>query len=403
MLKCKVLPPDSNFMKRSRQTHRTRLTREAEHLVRFATGLANSGSRTEDGYWEQRLSAQVEKMLKAGNEDALIAAQEHLYNANTRASDELADALEAHCEGTRFATSEGEFAMVLIAVPILAWSRFGIPTGTVPAGVLNDIRVHLQAHVLAGGTRLGLADALFSIDQLPRGFCPTLALAKELWAAALAAKNLHIDPKRLAETANFIADSRYLLAAIAAPVGQAHFRWQEPDATRESVDVQWRAQGAPALQGALPACAFEVVLPDAFFSACRNSDRELRPYSLRAGAAFLEMSFNIAVENLKVVLAPFQEHDLMEFRVSFSADDSGEVVHGVVWPMLEGENELGATAQEIESVLRECGVGEVQTLEQTFPFEYCDDCGAPLFPNAAGEAVHIEPLEEGRGSAGHLH
>jgi hypothetical protein len=29
-----------------------------------------------------------------------------------------------------------------------------------------------------------------------------------------------------------------------------------------------------------------------------------------------------------------------------------------------------------------------------FPLEYCDDCGAPMFPNAAGHVVHTEPPEE---------
>lgn len=390
-------------MKRTRQTHRTRLTREAEQLVRLGTGLANSGSRTEDGFWERRLNAQIEKLLKARNEDALAAAQEHLYSANPRASDELADAIEARCEATGLSGPEGELEVLLIAVPILAWSRFLIPTGTIAPGVLKDIRVHLQAHVLAANARLGLADVLFSIDQLPRGFGATLELARELWGAAAVGKDLHIDARDIPESANFIADSRYVLAAIAAPAGEAHFRWQEPDSSRESVDAQWRAQGSPAIQAALPACAFEVLLPDAFFTACRNSDRQLRPYSLKAGAAFLQMSFNLEPSALKVVLAPFQEHDMIEFRISFSIDDSGDVVHGVVWPLLEGENELPVAAAEIEAVLREGGVGEVLLLEQTFPFEFCDDCGAPLFPNAAGEAVHVEAPEEGAGSAGQLH
>lgn len=372
-------------------------------LVRLATGLANSGSRTEDTFWDQRLSAQVEKMLKAGNEDAVAAAQEHLYTANPRASDELADALEACCEATRLSTPEGDLEVLLIAVPVLAWSRFVVPTGAMPASALQDLRVHLQAHVLARGARLSLADSLFSIDQLPRGFCPTLALAKELWAAAPANKNVRIDPRNLPESANFIADSRFLVGAVAAPVGGPHFRWQEADATRESVEAQWRSQGGPAFQSALPACAYQPLMPEAFFTASRNTDRELRPYSLRAGVAYLQTSYNLETTELKVVLALFQEHDLQEFRISFLLDDSGDVVHGVVWPVIEGESDGASAATEIEAILRSAGVGEILALDQTFPFEYCDDCGAPLFPNAAGEAVHVETPDEGMGGTGPLH
>jgi hypothetical protein len=32
-------------------------------------------------------------------------------------------------------------------------------------------------------------------------------------------------------------------------------------------------------------------------------------------------------------------------------------------------------------VLRETGVKEVLFLDHHFPMEFCDDCGAPLFPN----------------------
>jgi hypothetical protein len=35
----------------------------------------------------------------------------------------------------------------------------------------------------------------------------------------------------------------------------------------------------------------------------------------------------------------------------------------------------------------------VATHAQRFPLEYCDDCGAPLFPNPAGHAVHAEAPE----------
>ena len=41
------------------------------------------------------------------------------------------------------------------------------------------------------------------------------------------------------------------------------------------------------------------------------------------------------------------------------------------------------------------GVHDVVTLRRTLPLEFCDDCGAPLFPNAEGELVHAElPAQE---------
>ncbi|MCK7498017.1 MAG: DUF2863 family protein [Comamonadaceae bacterium] len=94
-------------MKRSRFGSRARLTREAEQLTLLATGLSHSGSRVEDRFWDDRLSAQLDRLLAAGNEDALNTALDHLYRANSRAYDELADTIEYCVEGGS-ATAAGE-------------------------------------------------------------------------------------------------------------------------------------------------------------------------------------------------------------------------------------------------------------------------------------------------------
>jgi hypothetical protein len=58
---------------------------------------------------------------------------------------------------------------------------------------------------------------------------------------------------------------------------------------------------------------------------------------------------------------------------------------------------------QIEATLRECGVIETTRLEDRFLLEYCEDCGAPLFPNPVGEVVHAEFPEEGEVAPVHLH
>jgi hypothetical protein len=45
--------------------------------------------------------------------------------------------------------------------------------------------------------------------------------------------------------------------------------------------------------------------------------------------------------------------------------------------------------------LRRLGVVRTVTHSHRFPLEFCDDCGAPMFPNAAGHSVHTEPPDEG--------
>lgn len=393
-------------MKRSRFTRRTKQTPDTEELIRLATQLSLSGSRLEDGFWEQRLGTLVEHLLERDDEAALNAALDHLYGAGGRAYDELADMVEA-CAESRRGVPPGATAgqdILLFAAPILAWSRYAIASGPIAPEVLANLRVHLQAHVFAADVRFGLADFFFSPDQLPQSYCETAGLMERLTKAALHGRDLKLDAGQMAETMNFLSDTRYLIGAVSAPAGASLFRWQEGDGSRTEALKQWRAQGGEALRPLLPACAFEPLLPQSFHAAVREADRASRPYSLRSAVAFLQTTLNISAGNLRAVVAPYYDRQIEEFRIGFTLDDATEVIHGVVWPLLESEDEASELPAQIESVLHEVGVREVLVLDHRFPLEYCDDCGAPLYPNPEGEPVHAElPEQEEEAAPRHLH
>jgi hypothetical protein len=390
-------------MKRSRFARRGALNRDAEQLARLATGLAASSSRIEDGFWDGRLEQAVDRLLRTGHEDTLNVALDHLFGANGRAYDALADLIESRAESGILGSGGSEVDVAMFAAPLLTWSRFTIPSGPLAAGMLAAARTQLQAHVLAGGTRLALADFLFSPDQLPRGFVDTYRLANQLAKAAADEKDAHIDPRQLPETTRFISDTRYLIGAVAAPRGQALFRWQEEDGSREQAATQWVAQGGAALQPLFTGCALEPLLPDAYHAACRNADQGLRVYALRAAVAFLQTMLNVKPQQLRAVVAPFHEERLEEYRVGFTLADSNEVVHGVVWPLLGAEDEATDCAAQIEAVLDETGVGSVIVLENRFPLEFCDDCGMPMYPTPEGETSHAELPEDSVQPSAHLH
>lgn len=392
-------------MKRSRFSRRTKQSPATEDLVRLASHLSLSGSRVEDSFWERRLADAVERLLAEGDESALNAALDHLYGVGGRAYDELADMVE-HCAEFRhypLATGDGQDAL-LIAAPVLAWSRYAIPSGKISAEVLATMRVQLQAHVLADNVRFGLADFLFSPDQLPQSYCETASLAERLGKAALHGRDLRLDPEQMPETMNFLSDTRYLIGVVCAPAGAPLFRWQEGDATRSDALKQWRAQGGEAVHPVLPACAIESLLPQSFHAAVREADRASRPYSLRAAVAFLQTALNASAGKLRAVVAPYYDRQLEEYRVGFTFGDAPDVVHGVVWPLLENEDEASELPGQIEAVLHEAGLGDVLVLDHRFPLEYCDDCGAPLYPNPDGEPVHAElPEQMEEAAPRHLH
>ena len=391
-------------MKRNRLGRRGGLPRDAEQLLWLANGLADSSSRAEDHFWDQRLAAAVDGLLQTEDEDALTTALDHLSSATSsvHAYDELADMIESRAEGA--VKSDERHDVLLIAAPVMAWSRYRIPAAPIAAAVMANLRVHLKAHIFASGVKLALADFLFSPDQLPQGYCATADFATHLGKAAEADEDLRIKTDNLPETAQFLSDNRYLLGAVMVPKGAPIFRLQEEDCSRDQALEQWRAQGGACIAPLLTGCAFEVVLPNAYFAASREADKTSRPYSIQASVAFLSTTLDTPAAGLRAVVAPFFERQVEEFRIGFTVRGQSEVVHGVVWPLLGAEDESSETLGEIEATLRACGITDILVLDNEFPMEYCDDCGAPMYPSPEGEAVHAElPEEQAEQMPKHLH
>lgn len=389
-------------MTRTRPKRRGGLGRDTERLIWLAGGLADSGSLAEDRYWESQLVEGIDRLLAEHDEEALNAALDQLYAKDARGYEELADFIESRTETAP--SLDAEHDVLLIGAPILAWSRYRIPANAIPSAVLANLRVHLSAHILASDARLALADFLFSPDQLPRGYCATSEFTDAIGRAALADQNLHIETEGLPETAHFLSDTRYLLAAVAVPKGKPFFSWQEPGGSRERALDRWRSQGGACLAPLLPGCATEVVLPEAYFAASRQADRASRPYAIRASVAFLGAELETPAAHLRAIIAPFHDRELEEYRIGFARHDDDAVLHGVVWPLLGAEDENTDIPAQIEAVLRDCGVSDIVFLDHRFPLEYCDDCGAPMYPSSDGEVVHAEmPEDHGADTPRHLH
>ena len=390
-------------MKRTRFGSRDRLSRDAAELQRLATGLSESGGKLEDRFWESQLAELADDLLKGGAEDDINTALDRLFEANPRAHDELADMIEARAETGHLAVNDQEFDIQLFSAPILAWSRFSIPACALPQGTLEALTTQLGAHVFGADVRIALADYLFSPDQLPRSFCDTWQLTQALGQATLAGQNLAVDTSAMAETNRFLSDVRYLVGSIVVPRGKPLFRWNEKDGNKENSLKEWIKQGSPNLEPLLTGCAWEPLLPDAYHASCRNADRLSRPYSLKASVDFLQTTLGLMPEDLRAVVGPCYDRRMEEYRVGLGPKNSDDTFHGIVWPLLGAEDEATDAAGEIETMLREAGVKEVLFLDHHFPMEFCDDCGAPLFPNAEAELVHAEMPEEVGANSQALH
>jgi uncharacterized protein DUF2863 len=395
-------------MARTRAKSPPRLTRDAERLIALALGLNASGSLTEDRFWESEMSALVARLLENGNDAPIDGALDHLYQTNLGAYDTLIELVENESESLTSMQGDRAWQALLIAAPIVTWSKYAIPSGTIAAAEAKNLQVQLQAHVLAGGARVALVPYLYSIDQLPRHFSELRKLASRLADAAISGEVPKMDFARLPETAHLLADTRFLVACAAVPRGQALFRWQEDasgHAGRAGSLEQWIAQARPTLAKLLPGCVFECLLPDAYYVNCRESDRRVRPFGIRAAVSFLENALKLKAADLQAVVAGFGEERVDEYRIAFSLPQDPEVAHGVVWPLYGREDETARPGpiDEVVAQLAECGVNEVKRLPGTFTPEYCEDCGAPLFANGEAEIVHAELPEEADTQAAHFH
>jgi hypothetical protein len=415
-------------MRRPSKDSSHKLSAESQRLASISQAIVQAASRVEERTWERQLDAQLQKLLKTNHQESIDAALNGLFKDDLAAYDVLMDGVEAVSESSLMVEQqeggEATWQALLVAAPILAWTRFSIASGPIAADVLSTLSAHFSAHLLAEGTRMAIAPTLYAIDQLPRTHAETYAMTHRM--AAAAHKGSSVKPAvRAPDTAPFLADTRYLLVAIVAPQGAPMFRWQEPqhhinfEAERASALEQWRAQAAPNIARLMPGCGIELLLPEAYYVACREADKLIRPVSVRAAVHYLTNTLDVEASDLRAVIAGFGEEttdgQLDEYRVGFTLRQSPEVVYGIVWPLYGQEDESGtpmeggisveqvAPINEIIAHLNEAGVSHIKRISEQYVAEYCDDCGAPLFADPTGELVHAEMPDDTPAGSEHFH
>jgi len=394
---------------------------DSQRLINLSRAILQAGSRLEQRAWEQHLDLLLARLLKSGHQKTLDGALDRLFTVEPDAYDVLMDAAEAGSEACVIEHDGTAYDTLLVALPILAWTRYAIPSGPVPAEILGTLGAHLHAHVLADDARAALAPTLFSIDQLPRSHAEILALTQRMAQAALKGE-APVVTVRADATAPFLADTRYLLAAVVVPAGQPLFRWQTDAAgdyagQRAQMLQTWRQQAEPNVARLLPGCSVELLLPDAYFISCREADRQIRPASIRAADFYLTSTLGVESQELHASIGAFAETAdgrVDEYRIGFGIGQSADIVHGVIWPLYGQEDEIdeqpaaagaeGASPiEQILALLRECGITRIKHHHERFPMEFCDDCGAPLYPDRDGDLVHPEMPEDAPAGSGHFH
>ena len=239
------------------------------------------------------MSALVARLLEHGNDAPIDGALDHLYQTNLGAYDTLIELVENESESV---VDDAGRPRVAGAAHRRARSWRGPSTRFPPGAIARDdadtLRVQLQAHVLAAG-RARDARALPLFDR--PAAAPLLGAAPPRRAPR---RRRHhgrgAAPRARAPAGDRAPARRHALprrvrrgAARAGALPLAGGRLGPRRAARaaSSSGSRRRARRSRKL---LPGCVFECLLPDAYYVNCRESDRRVRPFGIRAAVAFLE-------------------------------------------------------------------------------------------------------------------
>ncbi|MBC3870312.1 DUF2863 family protein [Undibacterium oligocarboniphilum] len=397
-------------MRRPVKRPRLKLAAESQRLSNLALAVAQSSSRLEDLAWQEKLDASVAKNLRLHHQDLLDAAAEHLFTTHPNAYEVFVETLETCSTSAEVDIQGKKYQALLIAAPVLAWTRFEIASGIIPAELTDILSMQLKTDFLTPHASLRLLPHLYSIDQLPRNHCETYAVMEKHALSLLKGLPCAIDTDR-AQTVPFLADIRYVLGVVVAPVHEPLFLWQTIEAPYDCAQAKsdallvWESHAATNFKQLLPGCGTELLLPEAFYTACREADIRIRPVSVRSAVFYLAQTLSKEPDQFSVIIASFGAQEtpgqVDEFRLSFCLKDAPEVIYGVVWPLYQAEDQANAVSTDehgnltgdIPEILTESGITSIKQAEEIFAMEFCDDCGIPLFADQEGELVHPEMPE----------
>src|SRR5690606_34588762 len=318
----------------------------------------------------------------------------------------LVEQAETCSESLVLKRQDEEFDILLVSAPIVAWTRYRLPEGRLTTEQKNALQDALAELIAADGAQIAMLPGLITFDQMPQSFQETRLLTQRLGALALGVSNEACPMREPADTEGMMADARFAVAAIAVPKGQPVFRWQHPETpaleSREQAQQLWSSRVGELLGTLFTGCQTEVILPDAFYTTNREADRRIRPMALRAAVTWLQTAANMPGNELRAAIAACGNNGVEEFRIGFTPRVSNDVIYGCVWPVLSKEEAVIDAVESsqvdvpesIAALLKELGVSEVRRLPGIQTPEYCEDCGAPFFPNFVGEMMHPELPEE---------
>jgi tRNA(Ile)-lysidine synthase TilS/MesJ len=150
---------------RGRRERTMHLSPDAERLVTGGLGLANSGSRTEDRFWQNQIEERLEKLLESNHSQVIDQALERLQQTDLEAYGALVEAVEEVAECVRIEHKGEAWEVLLVAAPFIAWTRFGIASGELDSVLSEKLASLWKTHLLADGALISCLGISHSFEN----------------------------------------------------------------------------------------------------------------------------------------------------------------------------------------------------------------------------------------------
>ena len=254
---------------------------------------------------------------------------------------------------------------------------------------------------------------LYSIDQMPRDFSSVHKTGRRNWAKRPSmARTPKFDFSKMSETAPLLADTRFLLAAVAVPIGAATVSLAG-SRKRSRADRLTPRRLPGTLDRAMPAQPGEPAAGLRIRVVCCR----MRISSIAASqtvacgrTAFARQSVISRPHSKPPRRTCAPSSPASAKSVSMNIASPSPSAAATKWcTASSGRCSVAKTTtrsrrrgRKWKACCNECKVGEITRLTGLFAPEFCEDCGAPLFADADSEMVHPELPEEAETTVGAL-
>lgn len=379
-----------------------------KQITTYSEELDLAQSRLEQTFWQKKLQALIVAQFEAGQ--SLDALQKRLEKTSPGAGDALfAEVLTISESATM--NRDGQLSdCLLVALPLLVSTRYVVPQVTLTDADTEEIAAAILDCVLASQASIRLLPGVFSLMQTPESYLDTWRCLQHLCNGSVDLRKV-MPRRQIGDTdSDLQADSRYVIFCVSTPQGQPLFAWQE-DTTKSRTNClqALQQQLAPTWRRLMPGCDTQTLLPQLYRAALAQGEELIVPVIVQTTCRWLTESLQLSKGALKASVCAVGQGTPTEYRIGYYRSSNPDVVAGNIWPIIDSEpveedQESNPILTTLYKTLNDLGITDIKSFLQPVELpQYCNDCGAPFFPDATGELVHPYLPEQAQESPKQLH